>query len=59
MDWNNTGKISYDEFSEWFISKISRKYSKETLNTYYNLYKQPLNIINFSTRMNQEIIPES
>jgi hypothetical protein len=49
IDFNGTGMVSYEEFSMWVTKvKQSHKYSQEVFSKYYDSFKQPLNLINWT-----------
>lgn len=54
MDWNRTGNVSYEEFVEWLEKYSSRKFSPQIMSNYYKGFKQPVNFVNFTTRVNRE-----
>lgn len=53
IDDNKTGLISFEELQDWIFKISTRKFTYETINTYYKEFKQPLNVKNFVVKIDQ------
>ena len=53
IDDNRTGLISFEELQDWIFKISTRRFTYETINTYYKEFKQPLNVKNFVTKIDQ------
>ena len=51
MDKNRTGMLSFNEFHMWAL-KVCPGTHIDVINKYYGTFKQPVNLLNFVTKIN-------